>query len=98
MGITCNLDSTKYDIDDDRTVNGKGYAIKTKDINSVPYPLDTIILEQTFKLHIKEILKSKDYTVKQKEDLTKLLYDDLSQQKQLILDRIKKRELTPYGC
>ena len=98
MGVTSNIDFTKYDFNEDQTVGREGYCIKTKDINSVPYPLDTILLEQTFKLYISQVMKTKEYTPKQKEDLTKLLYDDLTKQKQLILDKIKKRELTPYGC
>lgn len=98
MGISFNIDFTKYDIKDNKTVNGEGYYIKAKDINSIPYPLDTIILEQTYKLHIGQVLKNNNYTLKQKEDLTKLLYNSLSMQKELIQDKIKKRELTPYGC
>lgn len=98
LGITCNIDFTKYDFDDDKTVNKDSYYIKNQDINGVPFPLDTILLEQTFKLYISNINRSNEYTPRQKEELTKLLYKDLSVKKDLILDRIKKRELKPYGC
>ena len=98
MGIKCDLDFTKYDIDEDRTVDRDGYCIKTKDINNIPFPFDTILLEQSFKLYIHNIINSKEYTPRQKEELIELLYKDLSLQKDLILDLIKKRELTPYGC
>ena len=98
MGISFDIDFTKYDIKDDKTVSRDGYCIKTKDINSIPYPLDTIILEQTYKLYIGQVIRSHDYTLKQKEELTSLLYKSLAQQKQLVLDKIKKRELSPYGC
>ena len=33
LGIAFNLDFTKYDIDDSKTVNDEGYCIKSKDIN-----------------------------------------------------------------
>lgn len=98
MGISFDMEFTKYDIKDEESVTRDGYCIKTKDINNVPFPLDTIILEQTYKLYIGQVLKNIQYTDKQKEDLTKMLYQSLSQHKNLILDKIKKRELTPYGC
>ena len=98
LGIACDLDFTKYDYDDDKTVSRDGYSIKKQDINGVPFPLDTILLEQTFKLYISNIIRSEEYTPKQKEELTKLLYKDLSNKKDLILTKIKKRELKPYGC
>lgn len=98
MGISFDFSFTKYDIKDEDSVNQQGYCIKTKDINNIPFPLDTILLEQTYKLYIGQVLKNNDYTDKQKEDLSKMLYESLSQHKNLILDKIKKRELTPYGC
>ena len=98
MGITFDMDFTKYDIADDKTVDNEGYCIKSKDINGIPYPLDTIILEQTYKLYIGQVLKNDKYTPKQKSDLAKMLHESLSKQKGLVLDKIKKRELTPYGC
>ena len=98
MGIAFKMDFTKYDIKDEDSVTNEGYCIKTKDINNIPFPLDTILLEQTYKLYIGQILVNKNYTQNQKDDLAKLLYKSLAAQKNLILDKIKKRELTPYGC
>lgn len=97
MGISFNMDFTKYDLDTDKTVSNEGYCIKTKDLNSMPYPLDTILLEQTFKLHIGQILNNKNYTPRQKEVLTKMLYDSLDRQKQLVFEKAKKKELKYYG-
>lgn len=98
LGISFDFDFTKYDIKDDKTVDNEGYCIKTKDVNGIPYPLDTIILEQTYKLYIGQVLQNEKYTPKQRNDLAKMLHESLSKQKGLVLDKIKKRELTPYGC
>lgn len=98
MGIAFEMDFTKYDIDDDKTVTNDGYCIKSKDINGIPYPLDLIISEQTYKLYIGQVLKNNKYSPEEKSKLTSLLYNSLSKQKEVVLEKIKKRELTPYGC
>ena len=98
MGIKFDMSFTKYDIKDEDTVNNEGYCIKLKDISNIPFPLDTILLEQTYKLYIGQVLQNTEYTPYQKTILSKMLHNSLAQNKNLILDKIKKRELTPYGC
>jgi len=98
MGESCDIHFSKYDLKETDTVSKDGYCIKTKDINTIPYPLDTILLEQTYKLYIHKILNDKKYSERQKEALTKALCKSLSKEKDLIQEKIKKRELTPYGC
>lgn len=92
MGIKCDFDYTKYDLKSEDTVTKDGYCIKEKDLNEVPYPLDTILLEQTFKLHIKQLLNNKSIVPYQIEELTKLLYRDLEKQKELIFANAKKEK------
>ena len=96
MGITCDLSYTKYELKTDQTVSRDGYCIQEKDLNEVPYPLDTILLEQTFKLHIKQILNNKSIPLHQVDQLTKLLFKDLEKQKELVFQNAKKREISPY--
>ncbi len=96
MGIECDLDYTKYDLKTNQTVSRDGYFIKDKDLNGMPYPLDVVLLEQTYKLHIKEILNNKNIPSHQKEKLTEMLCDNLEKQKSLVFENAKKREISPY--